>query len=78
MRIAHDEEELAGCILSFAAMQQDNLEIEWYKGEEGEGYSIPNDGMFNPLQRCRILAKKVLAQGAQLHNKTKAVKVTGT
>lgn len=40
-------------------MKADNLEVEWYKGPEGEGLLVPTDGVMNPLTRVREMAKRV-------------------
>jgi gamma-glutamylputrescine oxidase len=66
LRIATDPTEFEDCRLQLAAMRADRLPAQWYSGAEGEGLLIETDGAFNPLSRCRILAKQAMVAGAQL------------
>jgi gamma-glutamylputrescine oxidase len=66
LRIATDPTEFEDCRLQLAAMRADRLPAQWYSGAEGEGLLIETDGAFNPLNRCRILAKQAMVGGAQL------------
>ncbi len=66
LRIACDEAELADCRLQLAAMRAAELKVEEYAGPEGEGLVFPLDAVFNPLGRCRELARRALADGARL------------
>lgn len=75
LRIAANEQELADCRAQLAAMYADQLPVEWYIGPEGEGLLFPRDGTFNPLHRCRSLARHVLAAGAALHERSPAVRI---
>jgi glycine/D-amino acid oxidase-like deaminating enzyme len=77
LRIAGSSEELADCRLHLAALQADSLPGSWYEGQEGSGLLIPGDGTFNPLQRCRLLADRTLAAGAQLFENSTATQVSG-
>jgi gamma-glutamylputrescine oxidase len=45
-------------------MKADNLPVEWYKGPEGEGLLVPTDGVMNPMDRARSMARKALNSGA--------------
>lgn len=75
LRIAANDQELADCRAQLAAMHADALPVEWYIGPEGEGLLFPRDGTFNPLHRCRSLARQVLAAGAALHERSPAVRI---
>lgn len=70
LRIAADGAEFADCEAQHEAMRADDLPVEMYEGEEGRGLLIPGDGVFQPLERCRLLAEKVTAAGARLHEHT--------
>jgi gamma-glutamylputrescine oxidase len=66
LRIAYDEKELADCEAQHEAMRADGLSLERYEGVEGRGLLFPNDAAFQPLLRCRLLAKQVMQNGATL------------
>ena len=78
LRIATSAEELADCEEQFIAMRADGLSVERYEGAEGQGLLFPGDGVFNPLERCRTLAKKALHQGAQLFENSPSLMISGT
>ncbi|MBC7984253.1 MAG: FAD-binding oxidoreductase, partial [Candidatus Obscuribacterales bacterium] len=75
LRIAMSAEELTDCDKQFAAMTADNLPVERYKGEEGDGLLIPTDGVFDPLARCRRLARSALQRGARIYEQTPALDI---
>ena len=77
LRIADDDAELADCAEQLALMRADGLPGEPYDGPEGRGILIPTDGAFNPLLRCRLLAERVSADGAQLFERSAAVEIRG-
>jgi gamma-glutamylputrescine oxidase len=70
LRIAESDEELADCDLQLDAMRADALPVERYEGAEGVGLLIPGDGTFQPLARCRALATRAAAMGAQLFERS--------
>ena len=37
-------------------MKQDGLPVELYNGPEGQGLLFPTDGVFQPLERARLMA----------------------
>jgi glycine/D-amino acid oxidase-like deaminating enzyme len=78
LRIAFDKNELEDCDKQFAAMREDGLEVERYQGKEGEGLLFPHDAAFQPLKRCRLLAKQVMKNGAKLFENTAALDIQGT
>ncbi len=77
LRVAESAEELDDCRAQLAAMQDDGLPAEWYAGPEGEGLRIPTDGVFQPLQRCRLLAERAVARGARLLEHSAACAIAG-
>ena len=77
LRIATNAAELEDCQLQMAAMLNDGLPVQWYSGLEGEGLLIQTDGAFNPLARCRILAKKAIQAGAQLFEDSSVTSLSG-
>jgi gamma-glutamylputrescine oxidase len=66
LRIAASDDEIEDCRAQLAAMRADGLAVEWYQGAEGTGLLIPGDGVFDPLRRCRTLAKRLVDAGARL------------
>ena len=77
-RIAADEWELGDCRAQLEAMQADGLACEWYDAPDGVGLTFPADASFNPLARCRMLAARAVAGGAQLFSKSPVTAVQGT
>lgn len=72
LRIAGSEGELADCEHQLEQMRADGLPAEPYSGPEGRGLLIPSDGVFQPLTRCRELARRALAAGAKLFEHSRA------
>ncbi len=75
LRIASSEEELADCEAQFSALKEDGFAVEHYEGKEGQGLYLASDAVFNPLARCRILAKKAMQEGAQLFEYSKVTSI---
>ena len=75
LRIAADADEAADCRLQLEAMRADGLDVEPYDGPEGSGLLFPRDGAFNPLARCRHLARAALVEGARLFERSHALEV---
>ena len=69
-RIAATPAEIDDCRAQMTAMHADDLACEWYEGDDGVGLNIPVDAAFNPLARCRILAKRAIERGARLFART--------
>jgi len=67
LRIAESEEELADCATQLASLQRDGFLAEPYEGPEGRGLLFPGDASFQPLARCRALARAAAGAGAALH-----------
>ncbi len=77
LRVARSEEEALDCQLQREAMEADGLPVEPYDGPEGTGLLFPADGRFQPVARCRELARRLLAAGASLHEHSPVVAVEG-
>ncbi|MBW3572075.1 MAG: FAD-binding oxidoreductase [Gemmatimonadetes bacterium] len=75
LRIGDSEDEVEDCRRHLAALRADDLPGEWYEGPEGRGLLLPTDGVFNPLHRCRILARRAAEAGARLYEHTPALDV---
>lgn len=73
LRIASDAAERDDCRAQFEAMRADGLPVERYVGPEGSGLLFPEDGVFQPLARCRAMAARVMMRGAMLHAGTPVV-----
>lgn len=75
IRLADSAEELEDCTEQLHAMQRDGFSVEAYDSPEGQGLLFPSDGAFQPLQRCRSLAQKAVARGAQLFEHSSALAI---
>jgi gamma-glutamylputrescine oxidase len=75
LRVADTPEEVADCRAQLDAMRADGFPAEWYDGPEGQGLLMPTDAAFNPLLRCRLLARRALNAGARLFEHAPAVDV---
>jgi gamma-glutamylputrescine oxidase len=77
LRLASDAAELEDCKAHFDALRQSGLPREWYEGPEGKGVMIPGDGVFQPLVRCRQMARRAMALEARLHESSPALEIDG-
>jgi glycine/D-amino acid oxidase-like deaminating enzyme len=75
LRIEDTEEGLADCAAQAAALRADGFAVEEFDGPEGRGLLLPDDGVFQPLARCRSLAVDLLTRGARLHEGSPAVSI---
>ncbi len=78
LRLASSPEEEEDCRAQLAALRADGLPAEPYAGAEGRGLLIPTDGAFQPLLRCRLLARRAAERGARLFERSPALSVSGT
>jgi glycine/D-amino acid oxidase-like deaminating enzyme len=78
LRVASSPEEEDDCRAQLDAMRADGLPAEPYEGAEGRGLLIPTDGAFQPLLRCRVLARRAAERGALLFERSPALSVSGT
>jgi gamma-glutamylputrescine oxidase len=72
-RIAIADGERDDCVAQRDAMRADGFAVEDYEGPLGVGLHLPGDAVFNPLARCRTLARRVIANGAQLFARSPAL-----
>lgn len=72
-RVAASDAEVRDCEAQLAAMTRDGLPVAWDDGPHGPGLFFPHDGAFNPLARCRVLARSALVGGARLYARSPAV-----
>lgn len=77
LRIAVDAAEGEDCIAQFEAMFVDGLPVELFDGNEGRGLYFPGDMSFNPLARCRSLARQAQERGARLFEGSAATEIAG-
>lgn len=75
LRIEDTETGRADCAAQAAALRADGFAAEEYDGAEGEGLLLPDDGVVQPLARCRSLATGLAARGASLHEATPALSI---
>ena len=67
LRIAADNKEREDCRRHLAALQSCGFPAEAYTGPEGEGVLLPTDGVFRPLARVRLMARRLQSQGGRLY-----------
>jgi gamma-glutamylputrescine oxidase len=77
LRIPASEEEVADCAAQLAALRRHGFPAEPADGPTGAGVFVPGDGSVQPLERCRLLARRALADGARLHCDTPALELAG-
>ena len=77
LRIPASPEEAEDCALQLAALERHGFPARAADGPTGAGVFIPGDGSVQPLERCRLLAGRVLARGARLFCDTPAVAIAG-
>ena len=76
LRIARSPEEVRDCNAQLDAMRADDLAVQEYEGSEGHGLLFPLDGAFQPLERCRSLARVAERDGARLFEASPAVRLS--
>jgi len=74
LRIPASDAEAEDCGLQLAALRRHGLPA---RPADGPGVFIPSDGSVQPLERCRLLARRALEQGARLHCDTPALELAG-
>ena len=75
LRIAGSADEESDIARQLEALRHDGFSAEPYDGPEGRGLLVRDDAAFQPLGRCRLLARKAIAGGANLYEKTAAAHV---
>jgi glycine/D-amino acid oxidase-like deaminating enzyme len=66
LRIATSDDEARDCDRQLEAMCRSGLPVERYAGEQGSGLLFPSDASFDPMLRCRTLARAAIERGARL------------
>ncbi len=77
LRIAESDEEFADCARQRDAMRADGIAVDDYSGPFGRGLFFPGDATFNPLARCRALARHCMRGRASLFARTRALSFSG-
>jgi glycine/D-amino acid oxidase-like deaminating enzyme len=77
LRIPASEPEVEDCAHQLAALERDGFPARRADGPTGDGVFIPGDGSVQPLERCRLLARRALERGARLYCGTPAVALAG-
>jgi gamma-glutamylputrescine oxidase len=77
-RIPASPEEVEDCARQLAVLERHGFPARAADGPTGPGVFIPGDGSVQPLERCRLLAERALADGARLYCDTPAVELSGT
>lgn len=75
LRIADTEEELEDCALHRDALVVDGIAVANYEGPEGRGLLLPDDGAFDPAATCRTEAARLVDDGAELYEGTRARRI---
>ena len=75
LRIEDDASLLADCRAQAAALRADGFRVEDYAGPEGEGLLFPSDGVLQPLDRVRSLARQAVSP---LFERSPVTSLTGT
>ncbi len=75
LRIAATQAERDDCERQLERMLGDDLPAEPYSGPEGDGILFPLDAVFDPLARCRRLAREVISNGARLFGDSRALTI---
>ena len=78
LRVAASPEEWEDCRLQMEAMRADGLSVEANEHPMGPALLFPQDAAFNPLARCRSLARAVVTGGALLFENSPAGSISGT
>jgi gamma-glutamylputrescine oxidase len=75
LRLAASPAEVDDCQAQLRAMHDDALPVESFETAHGAGLLFPSDAAFNPLLRCRLLARSAIGRGAILFENSPAIAV---
>src|SRR5689334_20596900 len=75
LRIESDPGLLADCAAQAAALRADGFSVVDYSGPEGDGLLLPSDGVIQPLDRVRSLARQAVSP---LYESSPVLAITGT
>lgn len=70
VRLAVGAHELEDCDAHMEALRADGFPAEAYRGPEGRGILLPDDGVFQPWERCAAEAARLTADGVTIHEDT--------
>jgi len=76
LRVEDDEARLAACAAQAAALRADGFAVQEYEGPEGRGLLFPDDGVMQPMARCRALARSAATRGGQLREHSPVTDIT--
>jgi gamma-glutamylputrescine oxidase len=77
LRIPRSDEEAADCARQLDALRRHGFPARAADGPTGAGVFIPGDGSVQPLERCRVLARRALERGVRLHCDTPVLELAG-
>jgi gamma-glutamylputrescine oxidase len=77
LRIPASDDEAEDCARQLEALLRHGLPARRAEGPTGAGVFVPGDGSVQPLDRCRLLARRALDRGARLHCDTSALELAG-
>jgi glycine/D-amino acid oxidase-like deaminating enzyme len=77
LRIPASEREEEDCARQLEALRRDGFPARAADGPTGAGVFVPGDGSVQPLERCRLLARRALERGARLFCDTPALELAG-
>ncbi len=77
LRIPASGEEAEDCARQLEALERHGFPARAADGPTGKGVFIPGDGSVQPLERCRMLARRALERGARLFCGTPALGLAG-
>ena len=78
LRIPATPEEEQHCADQLAMLQRHGFPSEPSDGPSGAGLFVPGDGSVQPLERCRLLARRAAAAGARLFCDSPVTEISGT
>ena len=78
LRIPASPEEEQHCADQLAMLQRHGFPSEPADGPSGAGLFVPGDGSVQPLERCRLLARRAAAAGARLFCDSPVTEISGT
>ena len=78
LRIPASPEEEQHCADQLAMLRRHGFPAEPADGPSGAGLFVPGDGSVQPLERCRLLARRAVDTGARLFCDSPVTEIAGT
>jgi glycine/D-amino acid oxidase-like deaminating enzyme len=75
VRVAASDRELADIGEQLNALRADGFRADAWDGPEGRGLLVPDDGVYQPMARCRRLAIAAARAGARLTAPVRAMEI---